>query len=60
MIKCLKKIVPFVILFPLIVGSIGYILSGEKTTDALYDAVTLYALSQNSDGYNVYIESKIE
>lgn len=56
MIKCLKKIVPFVILIPLIVGSIGYILSGEKTTDALYDAVTLYVLCQNSDGYNVYIE----
>lgn len=52
----LKKVIPLTTVVPLIVGSIGYIISGEKITDALYDAVALYTLSHISDGYNLFIE----
>ena len=48
-----KRILFFV---PLIVGTAGYLTSGEKITDALYAGMTLYGFNSVSSDYNIYIE----
>lgn len=51
-----KKVLTVLALVPLVLGTIGYKLSGEMITNALYAAFSLYFTSQISDAYNVYIE----
>lgn len=52
----LKKILPVVALLPLVIGTIGYVISGEMTTNALYASFALYFTNPVSDEYNIYIE----
>lgn len=52
----IKNLLPVVALLPLIIGTIGYILSGEMFSDALYAAFALYFTNPVSDAYNIYIE----
>lgn len=51
-----KKALTVLALVPLVLGTIGYIFSGERTTSAIYAAVALYFTSPISDAYNAYIE----
>ena len=51
-----KKVLTVLALVPLVLGTIGYILSGEMTTNAIYAAFALYFTNPISDAYNVYIE----
>ena len=51
-----KKVLTVLALVPLVLGTIGYKLSGEMITNALYAAFSLYFTSQISDAYNMYIE----
>lgn len=51
-----KKVLTFLALVPLMLGTIGYILSGEMITNAIYAAFALYFTNPISDAYNVYIE----
>lgn len=43
-------------LLPLVIGTIGYIISGEMISNALYAAFALYFTNPISEAYNVYIE----
>ena len=52
----IKKLLPVLALLPLVIGTTGYIISGEMFSDALYAALTLYSVSPVSDAYNLYIE----
>lgn len=52
----MKKLLTILALLPLVIGTIGYILSGEMFTDALYGAFALYFTSPISDAYNLAIE----
>lgn len=54
--KSLNKFLPVFALLPLIIGTIGYLSSGEMFSDALYCSFALYFTSHISDAYNVYIE----
>ena len=51
-----KTVLTVLALVPLMLGTIGYKLSGEMITNALYAAFALYFTSHISDAYNVYIE----
>lgn len=51
-----KKILVLLFILPLLLGTIGYIISGEMFTDALYASFALYFTNPISDTYNVYIE----
>lgn len=51
-----KKVLTVLALVPLVLGTIGYLFSGERTTSAIYAAVALYFTSPISDAYNAYIE----
>lgn len=51
-----KKVLIFFGLVPLLLGSIGYIVSGEMITNAIYASFALYFTNPISDEYNVYIE----
>lgn len=51
-----KKILPILALVPLVVGTIGYFISGEMFSNALYAAFALYFTNPVSDAYNAYIE----
>ena len=52
----LKKLIPLFGIIPLIVGAIGYAVSGEMITDALYASFALYFTNPISDAYNGFIE----
>lgn len=52
----IKNLLPVVALLPLIIGTIGYILSGEMFSNALYASFALYFTNPVSDAYNIYIE----
>lgn len=52
----MKKLLPMTALLPLVIGSVGYIISGEMISDALYAAFALYFTNPVSGAYNVYIE----
>lgn len=54
--KYLSKLIPILCLIPLIVGAIGYSLSGDFITDALYASFALYFTNPISDAYNGFIE----
>ena len=51
-----KKVLTVLALVPLVLGTIGYIFSGERITNAIYAAFALYFTNPISDAYNVYIE----
>lgn len=51
-----KRFIPIISIIPLIIGTVGYLVSGEMITNALYDGIALYSMGQNSDAYNGYIE----
>lgn len=52
----IKKIIPILCVIPLIIGAIGYAVSGEMATDSLYASFALYFTNPVSDAYNGYIE----
>lgn len=52
----LKKILPALILLPLIIGTIGYIWAGEMYSNAIYAAFALYFTNPISDSYNMFVE----
>ena len=54
--KFYKRLVPVICLVPLIVGAVGYLLSGEWVSDALYASFGLYFTNPVSDAYNGCIE----
>jgi len=52
-----KKIFVIILaVLPMVLGTIGYSISGERFTTALYGALGLYSGGALSDAYNVYIE----
>lgn len=51
-----KKYLPVLTVVPLVLGAIGYIISGEMCTNALYAAFALYFTNPISDAYNMFIE----
>lgn len=51
-----KKMIPVICLVPLIGGTAGYLLSGERVSDALYASFALYFTNPVSDAYNGCIE----
>lgn len=53
----IKKLIPIICLLPFIAGTAGYVLSGEKVTDALYASFALYFVNPVSDGYNMLVET---
>ncbi len=52
----MKKLLPILAMMPLVVGTIGYIFSGEMFSNALYAAFALYFTNPVSDAYNLHIE----
>ena len=54
--KMIKKLLPVLALLPLAIGTIGYIISDEMFSDALYAAFALYFTNPVSDAYNISIE----
>ncbi len=52
----LKKCISIVCLFPLIVGTIGYYISGDTFTNCLYASFALYFTNPISDVYNGFVE----
>lgn len=52
----IKKLLPGLVLLPLVIGTTGYIISGEMFSNALYAAFALYFTNPISDAYNLYIE----
>lgn len=52
----IKKLLPMLALVPLVVGTIGYILSGEMFSNALYAAFALYFTNPVSEAYNICVE----
>ena len=47
---------PVLALLPLVIGTIGYSISGEMFSNSLYAAFALYFTNPISDAYNLYIE----
>ena len=54
--KLCKRLIPVIVLIPLIAGTAGYLLSGERGSDALYASFALYFTNPVSDAYNGGIE----
>lgn len=54
--KLLKKILPVLALLPLVIGTIGYIVSGEMFSNSLYASFALYFTNPISDEYNICVE----
>lgn len=52
----IRKLVPAICLIPLLVGTAGYLVWGERITDALYASFALYFTNPVSDAYNGCIE----
>ena len=58
MLKKIKKIIWLVIaVLPLVIGTIGYVISGEMLTNGLYAAFALYFTNPVSDAYNLCVET---
>lgn len=51
-----KKLFPVLAFLPLVIGTTGYIISGEMFSNALYAALALYFIGPVSNVYNLYIE----
>ena len=51
-----RKLIPVICLVPLVVGMVGYLLSGEWISDALYASFALYFTNPVSEAYNGCIE----
>lgn len=43
-------------IFPLVIGTIGYLMAGDGITDSLYESFALYFTNPVSDAYNIFIE----
>lgn len=56
MLKQIKKILPLAVLIPLIIGTGGYYIGGDKITDCLYASFALYFTNPVLDSYNILIE----
>lgn len=54
--QLLRRLLLVAALFPLMIGAIGYVTSGEMVTNALYASFALYFTNPISDEYNIYIE----
>lgn len=54
--RLLTKILPFIALIPLIIGTIGYHISGDAFTNCLYASFALYFTNPISDAYNGFVE----
>ena len=52
----MKRFLPILSVVPLVLGTIGYVSSGEMFTNALYAAFALYFTNRISDAYNLFIE----
>ena len=58
MMKIIKKIIwPVIAALPLVIGTVGYVKSGERLTNGLYAAFALYFTNPVSDVYNMCIET---
>ena len=58
MMKTIKKIIwPVIAALPLVIGTIGYVKSGERLSNGLYAAFALYFTNPVSDAYNMCIET---
>lgn len=55
-IKKLEKYIPILSILPLVVGTYGYISTGNSVSDSLYSSFALYFINPVSDDYNIYIE----
>lgn len=53
----IKKIVWVLLPIPLIIGTIGYYISGMSLLDSLYFGIRLYGLEWESDVKNIYVEA---
>lgn len=51
-----KKLIPALFLIPFVMGSAGYIISGNGVTDSFYASFALYFTNPVSDSYNIWIE----
>lgn len=51
-----KVLIPIICLIPLLMGTIGYLCSGEMVTNSLYASFALYFTNPVSDAYNGWIE----
>lgn len=54
--KILIKLIPLFCIVPFIMGGIGYSLTGEEISNALYASFALYFTNPVSDAYNFFIE----
>lgn len=54
--ELLKKFFSLLFAVPFVIGTIGYLLAGERITDAFYGSIALYLVSPISDAYNGWIE----
>lgn len=54
--KMVKKLLPVLAILPLVIGTIGYMVSGEMFSNALYAAFALYFTNPISDAYNIPVE----
>lgn len=52
----LKKAAPAFFFVPFVLGSVGYIIEGNRVTDSLYAGFSLYFTSIVLDSYNIWIE----
>ncbi|MBQ1192501.1 MAG: hypothetical protein IIX45_00020 [Lachnospiraceae bacterium] len=52
----IKKLLPVLMVFPFIIGAIGYYCGGEAITDSLYASFALYFINPVSDVYNVFVD----
>lgn len=52
----LRRLLPVVVLFPLVIGTIGYVISGEVFSNSLYASFALYFTNPIFDEYNIYVE----
>lgn len=54
--KQYKWLIPVLCVLPFAIGTIGYMMAGEKLSDSLYYSFSLYFINLNSDAYNIAIE----
>lgn len=52
----IKKVIPMLCVFPFIIGTMGYVISGETIMNSLYASFALYFVNPVSDNYNIAIE----
>lgn len=51
-----KWLIPVLCILPFAIGTIGYMMAGEKLSDSLYYSFSLYFVNLNSDAYNIIVE----